>query len=62
MSNREPSATTISALPCVHNTGGFESMPTMPDQLQYFPESAFMMPPVPGAIPGQFAEGMEPPG
>ena len=39
----------MSALPCVHKTGGLGWISTRSAQWQYFPESAFKMPRVPGA-------------
>src|SRR5689334_14892890 len=52
----------MSAVPCVHRIGGLGSMSTMPAQLQYLGDSAFRMPRVPGAMPGQFGDAVESPG
>ena len=52
----------MSSLPWVHRIGGFGSRSTIPAQLQCFPESALRIPRVPGAIPGQFSDGVESPG
>ena len=52
----------MSAVPCVHSTGGFGDSETIPDQSQYLPDSAFSSPRVPGAMPGQLADGTESPG
>jgi hypothetical protein len=38
ISHADPSATTMSAVPCVHSTGGLGSKSTMSAQLQYFGE------------------------
>ena len=62
ISHAEPSATTMSAVPCVHRIGGLGSMSTIPLQLQYLGESALRTPRVPGAIPGQFGDAVESPG
>ena len=62
ISHADPSATTISAVPCVHRIGGLGSTSTMPLQLQYLPESALSTPRVPGAMPGQCGEAVESPG
>ena len=62
ISHGEPSATTMSWAPCVHRIGGFGSRSTIPDQLQYFGESALRMPRVPGATPGQCSEVAVSPG
>ena len=48
--------------PCTQSTGGFGSIWTIPDQLQNFGESAFKIPRVPGAMPGQFGEVVRSPG
>ena len=62
ISHAAPSATTMSAVPCTHSTGGFRSRPTMPDQSQCFGDSALRIPRVPGATVGQFSDGVASPG
>src|SRR5438552_15126462 len=62
ISQAEPSATTMSAVPCVHRIGGLGSKLTIPAQLQYLPERAFRTPRVPGATPGQLGDEVESPG
>ena len=56
ISQADSSAITMSAVPCVQRIGGFGSISTIPDQLQYFPLSAFSRPRVPGPIPGQYSD------
>ena len=62
ISSGEPSATTRSAPPCVHSTGGLGSRSTMSAQRQYRGDSALRMPDLPGAKPGQFSEAVASPG
>jgi hypothetical protein len=53
---------TMSAVPWVHRIGGLGSRSTIPDQSQCFGDSALRMPRVPGAVPGQFYDGVASPG
>src|SRR2546421_10465079 len=59
ISQAEPSATTMSSEPCVHRIGGLGSRSTMPDQVQYFGESALGMPRGPGAQARPVPDGGE---
>ena len=61
-SHAEWSEMTTSSVPYVHRIGGFGSRSAMPDQSQYFGDSALMIPRVPGATPGQCSDGVTSPG
>jgi hypothetical protein len=52
----------MSAVPCVHRTGGLGDSPTTSSQRQYLGDSALRIPVLPGAMPGQFSDVVRSPG